>query len=226
MPLYTFRVTFEEDENIFRDVQIKPAQSVNTLNRAIVLAYRIKNEYTPSLFISNDGWKKVSQLSGVSMDGIVLPEVKDDSIPPKKKDATPAEPTKKAPDTSQKLFDIINDPHQKLIAEYEGATTSTFLIELLSINVTEDKSSVYPLCSKSVGPSPFQNDDLKKYLDGRATGAELEEYALDKEDDDTDEMGVLSDGDEETSEDAAVDPEIADEFGSTEGGVEDVGGDE
>jgi hypothetical protein len=232
MPVYTFRITYEDDESLIRDIQIKPSQTVNELNRAIVAAYKIKSEYTPSLFISNDGWKKVNPLNGVAMDKVSTPEPekkatkgKEKSKALKKKKEEPVDAFPKTSDKSLKLFDIINDPHQKLIAEYEAGSSYSFHIELLGINVNEDKNNVYPLCSKSIGPSPFQNDDLRKYLDSRAKGEDGEEYALDKEEDDTDGMGVETET-EETSEDTPIDPEIADEFGTTEGGFEDIASDE
>lgn len=231
MPVYTFRITYEDDESLIRDIQIKPSQTVNELNRAIVAAYKIKSDYTPSLFISNDGWKKLSPLNGVSMDGVVVSELKSPakkgkSKAPKKKKEEPVAALLKMPDKSLKLFDIINDPHQKLIAEYEAGSSYSFHIELLGINVNEDKNNVYPLCSKSIGHSPFQNDDLRKYLDSRARGEDGEEYALDKEEDDTDGMGVETETEEETPEDTPIDPEIADDFGATESGFEDIASDE
>jgi hypothetical protein len=234
MPVYTFRITYEDDESLIRDIQVKPSQTVNELNRAIVAAYKIKSDYNPSLFISNDGWKKVTPLNGVAMDKAnTLPPEKEtikgkgkSKAPKKKKEEKPVASPAKPPDKSLKLFDIINDPHQKLIAEYEAGSSYSFHIELLGIDVTEDKSKTYPLCSKSVGPSPFQNDDLRKYLDSRAKGEDGEEYALDKEEDDTDGMGVETETEAgETSEDTPVDPEIADEFGSSEG-FEDMASDE
>src|SRR5580698_8254219 len=122
MPVYTFRITYEDDESLIRDIQIKPSQTVNELNRAIAVAYKIKSDYKPSLFISNDGWKKVNPLSGVSMDGIIIskpeePAKKGKSKALKKKKEESAATLPKTPDKSLKLFDIINDPHQKLIAE-------------------------------------------------------------------------------------------------------------
>lgn len=216
MPVYTFRITYEDDESIFRDIQIKPSHTVNELNRAIVGAYKIKSNYTPSLFISNDGWKKLQPLNGVSMDGVLIskpevPATKGKSKTLKKKKEVPAATPQKTPDKSLKLFDIINDPHQKLIAEYEAGSGYSFHIELLGINVNEDKNSIYPLCSKSIGPSPFQNEDLRKYLDSRAR-EDGEEYALDKDEDTTEDMGVETE--EEAPEEPPIDPEIADEFGS------------
>lgn len=177
MAIYKFRVFYEEDDNIYRDIEMKPVQTFFDLQQGIIKSYNLADESQSYLFQSNDNWKK----------GKAMPL----QNPHQKKGNELA---------VLQVGNYIDDPHQHFIFEFNGKQEFVFLIELLSLLPTDDKKKEYPFISRSVGPSPFKKDDLLKHLDSKSKTID-EEYGVDHEDDDMDEMG--NEGDEEEKDEAS-----------------------
>jgi hypothetical protein len=138
MSIYRFRVSYEEDETIYRDIDIRPAQTAIDFRNAIVKAYSLPDDADEKLSISNDSWHSVRQLQ------LILGS-KRSELP---------------------MLSYIDDPHQKFLYEHDGKQSFTFLIELMQI--VGDKNNVeYPVVAKTVGPSPVRRDDLLKMLSKR-----------------------------------------------------------
>jgi len=138
MSIYRFRVSYEEDEAIYRDIDIRPAQTAIDFRNAIVRAYSLPDDAEETLSISNDSWASVRELQLI--------------IGSKRADLP--------------LSGYVDDPHQKFLYQSDGKQSFTFLIELMQI--VSNKSTIdYPVTSKSVGPSPVRRDDLLKMLSKR-----------------------------------------------------------
>jgi hypothetical protein len=143
---------YEEDESIFRDIDIKPNQTFAELEACIRFNYFLPDSGTGNFFRSDDSWKKVKPIATLAIEGKQLPM----------------------------LVKYINDPHQRFIYDFADKNSFTFLIELLSLTGKEDPKTVYPVCVKSAGPSPFKRDDLLAHY-GAASRSQTQETELDED---------------------------------------------
>lgn len=58
MPVYRFRVTFEDHEDLVRDIEIKPSQTLLDLHRAILKSVKFDTEREALFSTCNDHWRK------------------------------------------------------------------------------------------------------------------------------------------------------------------------
>lgn len=217
MALYKFRVMYEEDDNIFRDIEIKPTQSFIDFEAAIVKAWGLPAEAETSFYESNDRAQKVK------------------AIPFRKtfkKDGQEMHPV---------LLMFVNNPHQKFLYVHEGKQDLVFFIELLQIG-KEKSDTEYPVIVKSNGPSPVKKEEVYKHIKTNAVEPEITE-GIDDDDEErikdmgfegddvegiTDEEEVVEEADideeeisEEEEDSEVTDDEIGDMFSFGEGGDED-----
>ncbi len=137
--VYRFRVTYEDHEDVFRDIEIKSAQSFMELHSAIQQSISFDNSKPAFFFASDDYWRKEEELASVNT-GEPLRKTKGKSEEPQKKKI---------------LADYVNDPHQKFIYVFDPDKEWTFTVELLKIIPAEKKD--YPICIKSSGTAPLQH---------------------------------------------------------------------
>ncbi len=137
MAFYKFRVTFEDHEDVSRDLEIKSTQSFEDLHSAILSSIGFDNKEMASFFMSDDNWKKGREITLADMsDG-------EGKIPMMKK---------------SRLCDFIADPHQKIYYVYDFLNEWAFRVELLKIIVSEEIGAMYPRCVKINGEAPKQHD--------------------------------------------------------------------
>jgi len=93
MALYRFRVTFEDYDDVMREIDVKSNQTFEDLHRAIHQSTGYNSEYPSSFYISNDQWMKGEEIT-------YLPNQKriDRRVPLMDR---------------VKLLSFIDDPHQK-----------------------------------------------------------------------------------------------------------------
>ncbi len=145
MPLYKFKVYLDDNDEVFRVIEIKPGQKFLNFHDVILKAYGFDDKHDASFFMSDDTWKKGKEITKS-----------------KKGDA----PLFK----DSKLNAFINDPHQKIIFIYhQDEVQWYFHCELNGIIMNEDIAVDYPNIAKSVGKSP------KQYAKGKKVGEGLEE---------------------------------------------------
>ena len=136
MPVLKFRVYWEEDESVYRDIAIKPNQTFLQFHQSILQAFEFDNKHKATFFRSNDNWQRGRE--------IIL-----------EKDATPrkAEPLLMS-DTP--ITAAVKDPNQKFIYLYDFAKSWTFLVELIGITKDENTKITYPFCVRKEGLAPSQ----------------------------------------------------------------------
>lgn len=136
MAILKFRVYFEEDDSIYRDVAIRHSQTFLDLHRVILTAYEFDTKHPATFYRSNDNWQRGREISLERYD-------RPYKVPP----LLMAETT---------IGSEIRDPNQKFIYVYDFARNWSFLIEL--INVTRDESAklTYPTVVKKEGIGPSQ----------------------------------------------------------------------
>ena len=143
MAVYKFRVTFEDHEDVSRDLEIKSTQSFEELHSAILNCIGFDNKENASFYMSDDNWKKGRE---ISLTEKVNGEAK---LPLMKK---------------SRLCDFISDPHQKIYYIYDFTKEWTFHVELLKIIVGEDVGLMYPRCVKITGEAPKQHETAPKVV--------------------------------------------------------------
>lgn len=165
MPVvYRFRVTFEDYDEISRDIEIKSTQFFLDLHQTIQSAIGFDGQKSASFYMSNDNWIKGQEIA---------------SAPKTDKNGNQARLMEEA-----RLCDFIADPHQKILYLSDYQANWNFMIELVKIVPQADPLRNYPVCVKSVGEAPKQYVTIPS---PKTIAAEDEEFdkLLELEEDDT-----------------------------------------
>lgn len=136
MATYRFRVTFEDYDDISRDIEIRSTQTFEELHHAIHNAIGFDASKAASFFLSDDNWKKGREVTT--------------------RDLEDAETEKAVSVRNSRLCDFIVDPHQKIYYIFDPASPWSFRIELVKIMREEETGAIYPRCIKSHGEAPKQ----------------------------------------------------------------------
>lgn len=139
MAVYRFKVTFEDDEDIYREIEIKSAQSFEDFHNSILQSVGLDGNHNASFFISDDYWRKGEE--------VVLHNVSHTDKFGRKVETSNRLMCK------CKMASLIDDPHQKFVYIYDKNSHWAFMVELLKI-VPDDAKATYPKCVKTVGVSP------------------------------------------------------------------------
>jgi hypothetical protein len=136
MALYRFRVTFEDYDDVSRDIDVKSNQTFEDLHKAIHQSTGYNPEYPSSFYISNDQWIKGEEIT-------YLPNQKriDRKIPLME---------------NIKLSSFIDDPHQKFYYTFNFDRPFDFHVELMKIILEDTPGTTYPAVVRSVGEAPKQ----------------------------------------------------------------------
>lgn len=184
MPVLKFRVYWEEDESVYRDIVVKPAQSFLQFHQSILTAFEFDSKHNATFFRSNDNWQRGREII-----------FEKDNAPRK------AEPLLMV-DTA--IGAEVKTPNQKFIYVYDFAKHWTFLVELIAVSKEEDPKKTYPLMVRKEGLAPSQYG-TKGLVNDKLVEME-EKYDLNKEgmDEGFGEEGEdrEQDEDQEDSEDA------------------------
>lgn len=187
MPVLKFRVYWEEDESVYRDIVVKPSQNFILFHQAILTAYEFDSKHKATFYRSNDNWQRGRE--------ILL-----------EKDAQPrkAEPLLMS-DTP--IGAMVRDPNQKFIYHYDFAKNWTFLVELIGVAKEESAKVSYPAIVRKEGLAPSQYGT--KGLIGDKLVEMEEKYDLNREG--MSEDGFGEEGEERESEDDGMEEGGAEE---------------
>jgi len=135
MALYRFKVTFEDYDDVSREVDIKSTHTFADLHQAIHQSIGYNPDYSSSFYISNDQWTKGEEIAFKPNErkanrGIALME-------------------------NSRLTAFIDDPHQKFYYTSNFDRPFDFHVELVKI-LDETPGVTYPATVKSVGEAPKQ----------------------------------------------------------------------
>lgn len=136
MAILKFRVYFEEDDSIYRDVAIKHTQSFTNLHNAILKAYEFDSKHQATFYRSNDNWQRGREISLEKYD-------RNYKVPPLLMNDTT-------------IGSEIRDPNQKFIYQYDFARNWSFLVELISVSKEESSKLEYPAMVRKEGIGPSQ----------------------------------------------------------------------
>jgi len=195
MAIYRFRVTFEDYDEVIREIEVLSKHSFLDLHRAILESVGFDPEYPSSFFISNDQWKKGEEFTYLPSEmkirkGVLLMD-------------------------NTRLNKYIDDPHQKFYYTYNFERPFDFHVQLIKILLEEEEGKQYPFLFKSIGKAPKvitstgglheahlgSDDDVKNefdFLNDMAYDTEEEDVdLLDDEETETDEFSEPSGGDDD-----------------------------
>jgi hypothetical protein len=198
MAILKFRVYFEEDDSVYRDVAVRHTQHFLQLHQVILKAYEFDSKHQATFYRSNDHWQRGREISLDKYDK------------PYKVDPLLMETTT--------VGSEIRDPNQKFIYVYDFVKNWSFLVELISVSKEEGGKLEYPAVVKSEGIAPSQYG-TKGLVGDKLTEIE-EKYDLTKG---TEGFGVL--GADGTAEEAETEGSEDSEEGEEEAG-EDAGSEE
>jgi hypothetical protein len=147
MAVYRFRVIIEDNEDVYRDIDIKAAQTFAELQATIQEAFKFDNKHAASFFVSDDYWRKHLEITLRKEDLPLTPEEIRLKVEPKKLMS------------EAKIAKYIETPHQRFVYVYDENVQWNFLLEMMKITNEEPKAK-YPLISKSIGNPPKQYKQL------------------------------------------------------------------
>lgn len=136
MAVLKFRIYFEEDDSIYRDVAIKHTQTFLQLHQVILKAYEFDSKHQATFYRSNDNWQRGREISLAQYDKAykVAPLLMESTV----------------------IGSEIKDPNQKFIFVYDFVKNWSFLVELISVSKEESSKIDYPAMIKSEGIAPSQ----------------------------------------------------------------------
>jgi hypothetical protein len=143
MAVYRFRVSLEDNEDVYRDIDIRSGQNFEQFHIAIQEAFKFDAKHSASFFVSDDYWRKNQEITLRKED---LP-LEEDEIRKK------VEPKKLMADT--KIAKYIEQPHQRFVYIFDPVVQWSFLVEMVKI-AEENPKLNYPACTRSVGTAPKQ----------------------------------------------------------------------
>ena len=134
MAIYRFRISFEDFDEVSREIDIKTNQTFEDLHRAIHRSTGYNADKSSSFYVSTDNWIKGDEIA-------ILPNQRkiDNGV-------TLME--------NAKLSSFIEDPHQKFYYIYNFERPFDFHVELIKIILENDPNIEYPFLVKSIGEAP------------------------------------------------------------------------
>ncbi len=136
MAILKFRVYFEEDDSVYRDVAIRHTQTFLQLHQAILKAYEFDSKHPATFFRSNDHWQRGKEISLQKYE-------KPYKVEPLLMEATTV---------GSEIF----DPNQKFVYLYDFTKNWGFLVELINVSKEENPRIDYPATVRTEGIAPSQ----------------------------------------------------------------------
>ncbi|HEY1020709.1 MAG TPA: hypothetical protein VGE06_00290 [Flavisolibacter sp.] len=159
MAILKFRVYFEEDDSVYRDIVIRHKQNFFELHEAILKSYEFDTKHGATFYRSNDNWQRGREIS------IEVYSNRHYKAPPLLMKETT-------------IGSEIKDPNQKFIYLYDFVKGWTFLVELINVTREENPKVSYPAIVRKEGIPPSQYG-TKSLLGERFADVE-EKYDLSK----------------------------------------------
>ena len=136
LAILKFRIYFEEDDSVYRDVVIRHKQTFFDLHESILKSYDFDNKHAATFYRSNDHWQRGREIS------LEVYDKKYKAAPLLMKETT--------------IGTEIHDPNQKFIYVYDFAKNWTFQVELINVTKEENPKVTYPSVVRKEGIPPSQ----------------------------------------------------------------------
>ena len=135
MAVYRFKVYFEDDESIIREIEIRSTQTFEEFHNTIQKSIGFDSAHPASFFVSNDTWRRGKEIillhksHSAGLKGTWMHETK--------------------------LAAYMDDPHQKFIYEFDP-DGANWILQAELMKIIPEASVTYPRVNKSVGTAPAQ----------------------------------------------------------------------
>lgn len=160
MPVFKFKVSWDDDDNINRSIALTNGQSFLQFHEAILKAFEFENKSASGVFYESNE----KRVKGRAISSEVLVNKKD----------APALSMLKTPVSA-----LIDNPDKKFIFEYDPVKNWSFFVELIGIDKEENLKVDYPHCFYKEGIAPMLTG-AKSLSENRMVEME-EKYDLGKE---------------------------------------------
>jgi hypothetical protein len=185
MAILKFRIYFEEDDSVYRDIAIRHTQNFRDLHDTILKAYEFDNKHKATFYRSNDHWLRGREISLEKYD--------------KTYQAAPLIMAETA------ITSEIKNPNQRFVYQYDFNKNWYFLVELINVSKEENPKLIYPAVvrTEGIGPSQYGTKGLlgEKFADVE------EKYDLTQvgegfreKDEDGEDLGITEESTEEGTE--------------------------
>ena len=212
MAIYRFRISFEDFDDVVREIDIKTNQTFEDLHRAFHRSTGYDADKSSSFYVSTDNWIKGDEIA---------------LLPNQRKIDNGVSLMEKA-----KLSSFVEDPHQKFYYIYNFERPFDFHVELIKIILENDPNIEYPFVVKSTGEAPKIIDKNNMAAFTASTAAASTEFdflnEMDFVPEDTEELEAMGgrginaeevdeDSEEEEKDDFAEadDDDYAEDFGTS-----------
>lgn len=200
MAIYRFRLSFEDYDEVIREIDIKSTQTFEDLHKALHRSTGYNAEKPSSFYVSSDHWIKGHEIA---------------HLPNQRKIDNGVTLMEKA-----KLSAFIEDPHQKFYYIYNFERPFDFHVELIKIILQDDPKVEYPFLFKTIGEAPkiFDSSNMGAVAATTATASSDFDFLneMDFVPEDSEELEAM-DGrgitTTDKSDDADEEEDGADEFG-------------
>jgi hypothetical protein len=152
MAILRFRIYWEDDDSVYRDIAIHHTQNFFDLHGCILKSFEFDSKHKATFYRSNDNWLRGREITLEKYD--------------KEYKAVPLIMAETGIGTE------ISNPNQKFIYEYDFNKYWHFMVELITVDKEENTKLEYPCCLRSEGIAPSQYG-TKGLIDSRL--AEMEE---------------------------------------------------
>ncbi len=143
MAVYKFKIVVEDNEDIYREIEILSGQTFEDFHNAIQDAFSFDKKHSASFFVSDDYWRKDQEITLKNEDLELDEEEKRKAVPEKKLMQ------------SVKIAKFIESPRQRFMYVFDPIAKWSFCIELMKI-MPDNPTNKYPTCVRSIGKSPKQ----------------------------------------------------------------------
>lgn len=136
MAILRFRIYFEEDDSVYRDIVIRHSQHFIDLHHQILKSFEFDSKHEATFYRSNDYWARGKE--------ITLEKYEKEYA---------AEPLLMSETT---IGSEIKVPNQKFVYMYDFNRYWPFLVELINVSKEENPKLTYPATVRSEGIAPSQ----------------------------------------------------------------------
>jgi hypothetical protein len=143
MAVYKFKLFIEDNEDIYREIEILSGQTFEDFHNSIQEAYKFDKKHAASFFVSDDYWRKDQEITLREEDLPLEEEEISKNVSPKKLMA------------KTKIAKYIDSPRQRFMYVFDPAVKWAFCIELMKI-LPDNPKGEYPAIVKSSGNPPKQ----------------------------------------------------------------------
>lgn len=143
MAVYRFKLFIEDNDDIYREIEILSGQTFEDFHNAIQEAYKFDKKHAASFFVSDDYWRKDQEVT-----------LREEDLPLEEDEINKNVSLKKLM-SKTKIAKYIDSPRQRFMYVFDPAIKWAFCIELMKI-LPDNPKGEYPVCVKSIGNPPKQ----------------------------------------------------------------------